>query len=67
MGNERAVKAGKWINRPKTGYNLFGHVASMAAASQVSYETQEERARSDVEIRFEAVAAALRDLNIETV
>lgn len=22
MGNERAVKEGKWINRPKTGYNL---------------------------------------------
>src|ERR1700736_1427327 len=22
MGNERAVKEGKWINRPKTGYDL---------------------------------------------
>src|SRR5664279_3902988 len=22
MGNDRAVKEGKWINRPKTGYNL---------------------------------------------
>ena len=22
MGNERAVKEGRWINRPKTGYNL---------------------------------------------
>ena len=22
MGNERAVKEGRWINRPKTGYDL---------------------------------------------
>jgi site-specific DNA recombinase len=24
MGNERAIKEGKWINRPKTGYDLVG-------------------------------------------
>jgi site-specific DNA recombinase len=24
MGNERAVKEGRWINRPKTGYDLIG-------------------------------------------
>lgn len=24
MGNDRAVKEGKWINRPKTGYDLIG-------------------------------------------
>ena len=23
MGNDRAVKEGKWINRPKTGYDLI--------------------------------------------
>lgn len=38
-----------------------------ATRQEVSYEAEEERARSDVEIRFEAVAAVLRDLDIETV
>ena len=28
MGNERAVREGKWVNRPKTGYDLLRRVSS---------------------------------------
>src|SRR5665213_183519 len=36
MGNERAVKEGKWTNRPKTGYDLInGHLVPNADASRV--------------------------------
>ena len=36
MGNERAVKEGKWINRPKTGYDLVnGELVPNADAARV--------------------------------
>jgi DNA invertase Pin-like site-specific DNA recombinase len=38
-----------------------------ATRQEVAYETEEERTRSDVEIRFEQVVAVLRDLDIEAV
>lgn len=36
MGNERAVKEGRWINRPKTGYDLVdGELVANADADRV--------------------------------
>lgn len=36
MGNERAVKEGRWINRPKTGYDLIdGELVANADAERV--------------------------------
>jgi site-specific DNA recombinase len=67
MGNERAVKEGKWINRPKTGYNLVnGELVPNADASRVqeifrlrasnaSYRAIEERTG----IKYSTVCAIL--------